>query len=218
MNSLPSARRQRGVEQPVLLRHEGAYLLLAVDHHARGHALDAAGGEAAAYLLPQQRAELVADDAVEYAPSLLRVHEVYVDVARSLYALGNDLLRYLVEGNAHGLVVGQAEQLLEMPGYRLSLAVRVGCEIDHVRLVGGGLQLGDYVLLALDGDILRRETVLYVHAHRALGQVAEMAHAGQHLEVLAQVFLYRPCLRRRLDYDERRLSFRHSRILTYWLY
>ena len=200
---------EHGVEQPVLLGHKGANLVLAVDHHARGHALHAARGEAAAYLLPQQRRELIADDAVEYAPRLLRVDEVYVNLARLVYALRDDLLRNLVEGDAAGPLVGQLQKLLEVPGDGLALAVRVGREVDHVRLGGALAQLLDDVLLALDGDIVRREAVLQVHAHCALGQVAQMAHAGHDLEIPAQVLLYGSCLRRRLDNDERRLSFRH---------
>ena len=201
--------QQRGVEQPVLLGHKGAYLLFAVDHHARGHALHAAGAEAAADLLPQQRTQLVTHDAVEDAPRLLGVHQVYIYFARRLDALRDHFLRYLVEGHAHGLVVGQAEQLLQMPGDGLSLAVRVGREVDDVRLFRALFELGDDVLLALDRDIVRLEAVFYVHAHRALGQVTQVTHAGEDLEVLAQIFLYGSCFRRRLDDNERRLSFRH---------
>ena len=200
---------ERGVEQPVLLGNEGAYLPLAVDDHARRHALHPARGEAAAYFLPQQRAELVADDAVEYAPGLLGVDEVYVYLARGADALGDDLLRYLVEGDAAGLVVGELEELLQVPGYGLALTVGVGREIDHAGLLRALPELGYDVLLALDGDILRLEAVLYIHAHRALGQVAQVAHAGHDLEIAAQVFLDGPRLRRRLDYDEGRLRFCH---------
>ena len=205
----PVGTQQRGVQQPVLLRHKGAYLALTVHHHARGHALDAAGREAAADLFPQQRAQLIADDAVEYAPRLLRVHQVNVDVARGLYALCYDLLGDLVEGDAAGLVVRELEKLLQVPRYSLALAVRVGCQIDHAGGFGPLFQLGYYVFLALYRYIFGRKPVFYIHAHSALGQVPQMAHAGHDFKVLAQVFLYGPRLRRRLDYHERRLSFRH---------
>ena len=64
---------QIGVERPIFLRLEGPNFLFAVIDHAHGHGLHAARGEAAADLLPQKRAQLIAHDAVEHAARLLRV-------------------------------------------------------------------------------------------------------------------------------------------------
>ena len=206
---LAVAGAEHGVQQPVLLGHEGAYLLLPVHDHARRDGLHAACGEPAAYLLPQQRRELVAHYPVEDAARLLGVHKVDVYVPRRGDALGHHALCYLVEGDAAGLVVRQGQQLLQVPGDGLSLAVRVGREIDHGRLLAALLQVGYHVLLALDGDILRLKAVLYIHAHRALGQVPQVAHGGHDLVVAAQILLDGPGLGRGFDYDQCRLCFCH---------
>ena len=116
------ARRERAraaveqrVEQPVLLRLEGADLVFAVDHDARGHRLHAAGGQAGLDLAPEQRTELIAHDAVENTARLLRVDQILIDLARVLDALGDDLFCDLVERHALGLVIRQIQQLLQVP-------------------------------------------------------------------------------------------------------
>ena len=103
------------VEQPVLLALEGFDLLLAVNDHARGDRLHAPRGQALLYLAPEQRGELIADDAVKYAPRLLGIDKVLVDAARVLDALGDDLFGDLVEGHALGLFIVKPKQLLEVP-------------------------------------------------------------------------------------------------------
>ena len=71
-----------GFERPVFLRHERADLVFALADHAQRRALHAAGRQAAAHFLPQQRREIEADEVVERAARLLRVHEVERQVAR----------------------------------------------------------------------------------------------------------------------------------------
>ena len=70
--------RGRHVEQPVFLWDEALYLFLALADYAQRDGLHAPGGEAALHLVPEQRAELVADEAVEHAARLLRLDEVHV--------------------------------------------------------------------------------------------------------------------------------------------
>ena len=106
---------QEHVERPVFLRNKGLDLALALHDEARRDGLHASGGQAAPDLLPEQRAELIADDAVEHAARLLCVDKVIVDVARLCDALRDDLFRDLVEGHAVGLVVRQSQQHLQVP-------------------------------------------------------------------------------------------------------
>ena len=166
------------VERPVFLGLEALDLLFALVHHARGDGLHTARGKTAAHLLPKERGQLVAHDAV---------------------ALLHDVLRDLVEGHAPGLLIVQVEQILEMPRDGLALAVRVGCEIDGVALLRGLLQLADQGLLAADGLIIGLEIVLDVDAQLALGQVAQMAHAGLDRVAPAEIFPDGFRLGRRLD-------------------
>ena len=175
------------VDGPVFLRLEGLDLALAVHDHAGDDALHAPGGQAGAHLAPQEGRELVADDAVEDAARLLRVDQVHVDVARLLHRLGDGVLRDLVEGHAARLAVRQVEQLAQVPGDGLALAVRVGGEIDAVGLVGGGAQLADDLVLALDGLVIGREIVVDVNAQRLFRQIAQVAHRGLDLVIAAQI-------------------------------
>ena len=103
---------EAGVQEPVFLGLEGLDLLLAVYHHACGDRLDTACAQSLFDLLPEKRRELIAHNAVEDAARLLGVHQVLVDAAGVLDALGDDLLRDLVEGDALGLLVIQLQKLL----------------------------------------------------------------------------------------------------------
>ena len=203
-----AAVKQR-VEQPVLLRLEGADLVFAVDHDARGHRLHTAGGQAGLDLAPEQRAELIAHDAVKNAARLLCVDQILIDLARVLNALGDDLLRDLVERHALGLIVRQIQQLLQVPRNGLSLAVRVGREIDGAGRFGALFQVGDHVCAVLHGQVLRRKIAVNVYAHGALGQVTQVAHRGHDVIVAAQIFLNGSGLRRRLDDHQIGFCFCH---------
>ena len=210
------ARRERAraaveqrVEQPVLLRLESADLVFAVDHDARGHRLHTAGGQAGLDLAPEQRAELIAHDAVENTARLLRVDQILIDLARVLNALGDDLFRDLVERHALGLVIRQIQQLLQVPRNGLSLAIRVGREIDGAGRFGALFQVGDHVCAVFHGQVLRRKIAVNVYAHGALGQVTQVAHRGHDVIVAAQIFFNGSGLRRRLDDHQIGFCFCH---------
>ena len=106
---------------------------LAVGDQPDGHRLDPARAQVARHLLPEQRAELVADEPVEEPPGLLGVDHVHVDRADVAERLLDGPLGDLVEGHPADPVVGQVEGLLEVPGDRLALAVGVGRQVDHAR-------------------------------------------------------------------------------------
>ena len=73
--ALARTLRQRGVDGPEFDRLEGVNLGLAVNYEPERDGLHSAGGKAAPHFLPQHGAELVADDAIQDAPRLLRVYE-----------------------------------------------------------------------------------------------------------------------------------------------
>ena len=185
-----------GLQGPVFLRHKGPDLGLPLGHQSCGHGLDAAGGQAPADLLPQQGGQLIAHDPVQDAAGLLGVHQVLVDLPGSSNALGNDLFRDFVEGDPAGLGVRQIQQLLQVPGNGFSFPVRVGCQVHLLAGVGGVLQRSDGLLLSFDGLVVRLEAVFQIHAHLALGQVADMPHGGQHLVAGPQIFSDGLCLGR----------------------
>ena len=75
-----------------------------------------------------------------------------------------------------------------MPADGLSLAVRVGGQVNGVAVLGRLLQVPDDVLLALDGPVIGFKVVFHVYAQLAFGQVPQMSHTGLHLIRGTQVF------------------------------
>ena len=88
------------------------------------------------------------------------------------------LFRNFIESHPLSLFIGQVQKFLQVPGNGFPLTVRVGCEVDGIRLGGFRFQLLDEGFLAPDRNILGSKIMLDVHAHFALGQVPQMAHAG----------------------------------------
>ena len=107
-------------------------LALALDDEADGDRLDATGRQAAADLARQQRAQRVADQAIDDAARLLRVDEVHVDLARVGERLLDRRLGDLVEGDPERLLGRDVGGLGDVPGDRLAFAVEVGGEVDLV--------------------------------------------------------------------------------------
>ncbi len=103
--------RKRDVDCPVLLRHKGANFIFAVNHQSRCNRLHTACGKSLSYLFPQQRAELIADNAVKHTPRLLRIDEIQVNRARIFNRMAHDIARDFVKRHAHGLIVGKIEQI-----------------------------------------------------------------------------------------------------------
>ena len=85
---------------------EGADFRLAVHDQAQRHGLHASGGKPPADLVPQQRRNLVAHQAVQHAARLLRVHQVLVDFAGMLERGLDRLRRDFVEHHAEDILAG----------------------------------------------------------------------------------------------------------------
>ena len=109
---------------------------------------------------------------------MLSIHQVIIDIPGGLNGGTDHFLGDLVEGNTLGLLIGQLQQLLQVPGNGLTLTVRVSCQIHGAHRSSILLQLLYKFLLATDRDILRFEILLQVYTHFAFGQIPEMAHAG----------------------------------------
>ena len=150
-----------------------------------------ARGQAAADLLPEQRRELIADEAVKQSARLLRIDKIIIDITWLTDALGNYFLSYFVEGNASCSFIGKRKQLLEMPGYRFSLTVRVGSEIYGFCVFAELFELVYYILVILHRNILRLKIVFYVNSKGALRQIAQVSHGGNDLIIAAEILLDR---------------------------
>ena len=122
---------------------------------------------------------LVAHQPVQHAARLLRVYQLIVDLARVLQGARDGGGRNFVEFDAV-LAVFELQHVFQMPGDRLPLAVRVGREIDVVRLGGlVGEALDDLLLVRID-DVGGFEVVFDIHAQPLFGQVADVAARGVH--------------------------------------
>ena len=175
------------LDGPVLLGLEGADLLLPLHHQAGCHRLHTAGRQATADLLPQQRRQLIAHDAVQNTPGLLSIHQVLVDGPGGGNGLVDHLFGDLVEGDPVGLFIGDVQKLLQVPGDGLALTVRVGGQIHLSALLGRLFQGSDGLLLSLDGLVVGLESVFHVHAQLALGQVPDVTHGRHHLITRSKV-------------------------------
>src|SRR5207249_4278126 len=201
-------RGQPGDDRPVLFRLESPDLPLAVHDHAEGDGLHPSGRKPPAHLLPQQRADLVADQPVEDAPGLLCVHLPAVDLPGVPHRRKDRLLRDLVELHPVELLPRSAQLLLEMPADRFPFTIGVGCKVDRGYLLRRLSQLREGLLLRGEDGIGGMEGLL-VHAKTIFGKVPDMAHRGLYDVVFPQELVDSLRLSRRLDDDERLLGCRH---------
>ena len=198
--------RQRRHQRPVFLRHELLDLELAVADEPQRHRLHAAGRARARELAPQHRRQVEADEIIEGAARQIGVDQRAVDLARLPHGGLHRVLGDGVEGDALDRNALQGALLVErldhVPGDGFALTVRVGGEDQLVGAFHGlgdlrhalgaaALDLPDHVEIGLgiDRAVLRR-------------QVADMAEGGQDLVALAEIFVDRLGLRRRLDDDD----------------
>ena len=189
-----------GFERPVFLGLEDADLVLALADHAQRRALHAAGRQAAAHFLPEQRREIETDEVVERAARLLRIHEVERQVAR----LGDGALHFalgdFVEHDAFDFlaleVAALFEQLAQVPGNGFAFAVRVGRQKEVLGFLQRARDGVDVFFVALDGAVTHRELLVGIDRAFLRDEVADVAIGGQHLEILAEVLLDGFCFRR----------------------
>jgi hypothetical protein len=202
--------RRRGLElgrdRPVLLPLEGTDLALALRDEADRHRLHPTGRETAPHLLPEERADLIADQAVEDPPGDLGVELVGIELLGVLDRRLHRLLGDLVEEDAVD-VPPTPEALGDVPGDRLPLPVGIGREVDVVGVLGRPLELLDHLPLAVNDVVLGLEIALDVHPELRLGQVDDVSDRGLHREAAPQVLAQGPRLRGRL-YDDQVL--RHA--------
>ena len=160
---------------PVFLGPEPGYLVLAFDDQSRRDRLHSAGRKAVLEPVPEQRAEFVSDDPIEYPPALLGVDEIHVDGSGFADGRPDHSLGQFVEGDPQRLAGFDAKHIGEMPRDRLSLAVGVGREVDLRRIFRLELEAAYDVSLPADIDVVRGKSVFYVDAELTLRQIAHVS-------------------------------------------
>ena len=208
-------RRERRDERPVFARDEALDLHLPVADEAQGDRLHPPRRARARKLAPEDGREREADEVVEGTPREIGVDQRRVDLARSPHGGLDGVLGDRVEGDALDRHLLQrpllAQGLDHVPGNGLALAIRVGREDQ---LLGAPHGLGDvaHPLAALGVEFPEHPEILLGIDRAVLGrQVADMAVGGQDLVVLAQVFVDRLGLGRRLDDDDFHSAIRDRR-------
>src|SRR2546428_7499211 len=88
------------INGPVFFLFERLDLALAFDNKPESDGLYATSRQTAAHLVPQQWRNLIADETIEHAPRLLRVHKIFVNISRVLKSLLHGALGNLVKGHA----------------------------------------------------------------------------------------------------------------------
>src|SRR6185437_2135488 len=158
--------RSLTVDGPVFLRYERRDLRFPLADHAQRGALHAPGGEAAPDFLPKQRREIEPDQVIERAPCLLRIHQVERQVARLSHRRADGITGDLIEGHAMNALAAELaarmQDLLQMPGDGLPLAVRVRGQIKRFGLAQAACDRLDMTLVLLEHLVLHAEAVVGV--------------------------------------------------------
>ncbi len=205
-------RLEAALDGPVFPGAEGLDLGLALADQAQRDRLHPAGRAAARQLAPQHRREGEAHQVVQRPPRQIGIDQRGIEVARMGDGVLHRPLGDLVEGDPADLhpLQGAApgQHLLDMPGNRLALAIRIGCQEQPAGALQGPGDLGDLAFAAVlrfpvHGEIL-------VRADRAIlrRQVTHMAEAREHLVVPAKVLVDGLGLGRGFDDDDVRHGHR----------
>src|SRR5262249_17900190 len=154
--------------------------------------------------VPNQRRDVVADDAIENATGALRIIKVLVELARLREPTLDTLFGDLVKLDARDAEIRALELFGDMPRNRLAFAIGVGREQKLFRFLRLALQLRDNLGLRFDDFVRLLEARLDIDTH-TLGQVFDVPFAGHDLVARPQVFFDGLGLGGRFDDDERLL-------------
>ena len=121
-----------------------------------------------------------------------------------LEGLGDGALRDLVERDPSGLRPVELDEFRHVPRDRLALPIGVRRQPHVFRVLRGLLDRSDRLLRVrlLERFVRDTNAAVHVDAEVGFGQITDVAHRREDLEVLAHVLLDRLRLGRRLDDHE----------------
>ena len=191
---------------PVLARLERLDFLFPLHDQPQGGALHAARREAARENPRQQRRKGESDQPVHAAPGLLGLDQRHGDVARIFDRLADRAACDLVEGHPVNLLVFQrsfiGQQLQQVPGYGLALAVGIGCQIQRRHPGQCAADPGHRCFRTFHRLELHCEPLPGVDRQAAALEISDVSVAGQHPVVLAEIALQGSRLGGRFDHDQ----------------
>ena len=181
------------VDRPVFFGFEFFNFVFAVANQTKGDRLNAAGRLGTGKLAPQHRRERKADQIVECTAGHVGGNQIVVNLAGIFNGFGNGGFGNFVKDDAFDFLVfdflAGGQFFKNVPGYRFSFSIRVGCEDNRVAV----LERGDDVVEAFfaAGAELpgHGETVVRVDGAVLAGQIADVAETGQNLIIGAEVFV-----------------------------
>ncbi len=178
---------EQGGEVPVFLGDECPDLRLPVADDPDGDGLDPTGGKAPLHLVPEEGADLVADETVEDPPGLLRLVPVEVEIVGVGDRVEDGLAGEVVEEDApdHFFL---ADLLGDVPGDGLAFAVRVRGEEDLLRSGRRLLEFGDHLLLAVHDQIGGFESLFGIDPEVVFREVLDVTDGGPDIILRAEVF------------------------------
>ena len=197
---------QFGLNGPVFLGHEFPDLVFALHDYSQGHGLDAPGREPTSDLLPEERADFVADQSVQNAPGLLGIDQIHVDLTRVLEGVLDGFFGDFVEFHAVSRRALQLGGLDEMPGDGFAFPVRVGGQIYRRSLRGRVFDFLNDGLLALGHDIPGDYPLGQRDAQGLLRQIAHVSHGRLDGVLASHDLAQRSGLRRGFNNNEVLLS------------
>ena len=197
------------MDGPILDRHERFDLTFSLDDQPERHRLNASRRQASAHLLPEDRADAVADQTIEHASRLLGVHQIHVDVARMRERFFDGGFGDLVKDDALRARRFDLCRLEQMPRNRFAFAVGIGCEINLFGFLRQLLEFFDDFFFLVRHAILRREAVVHIHRKLRLQQVAHMSHRRADRVSLAEKTTDSLRLRGRFNDDEFAVALLH---------
>ncbi len=197
-------------DRPVLFLLERPNLLFPLTDESQRDGLHAPRRQSRPDRTPEKGADLVSDQPIENASSLLSLDLLEIEFTRCLQGPLYGPLRDLPERDTPEALrlLLVAELLCHVVGDRLTFTVRIRREDDRVLVLRSFLQVGDDLPLPPDRDVLRLEAMIHIDTEFLGGKVTDVAHRGGDFIVVAQVLADGPCLGRRLDDDE--VLFTHS--------
>ena len=168
---------QQHRQVPEFFRQKCQDFAFAFTDHAQCDRLHTAGAGAFFHLRPEQRTDHITDQPVKHPARLLRINQIHIDFGGILERLFDGALGNFVKGHPLEFAFKRPfEQFLQMPGNGFSFTVRVGGQINAVRLFRGGFDLFHHFRAARILHIHRRKMILDIHPDGPLRQIAHMSH------------------------------------------
>ena len=206
VDGVARGRLEVGLDGPVFARLETLDFGFALANQPQGHRLHASRRTAARQLAPQHRRQREPDEVIQRPAGQIGLDQFGVQFAGVVEGLEDGALGDFVEDDAFDLDASKGVLFLQdfthVPGNGLPLAVGVG---GQVQMIGALQRLGDF-LQVLPGPVIDFPIHVEVglRAYRAVPgrQVPDVAIAGQHDEIAAQVFVYGFGLGRAFDDDD----------------